>query len=350
MKDRAALTADELLAIPAGEPEKLFTGELAAVKGEFHALAMVWHPDRHGAADAAAKERCQQVFNHIRRLYELAEGKLRDGIWHRPGELRLTVKAGKSYVIRYRKRHLFELGEMYIGRTIVAFVIAPENADFFANARQAIGGFRFADEAMRNEFTKHLPRLEAVIETGSCLLMVVSKTPDLVLLRDLLDRLGGAMDPRHVAWILSSLYNLACYLDWSGLAHNAMALDTYFISPEQHRGALLGGWWYARPCGEKLLGAPQRTVTYAPVGAMSAAIADPRTDLELIRALGRELLGDATGMRLDRKTPKPMLDWLRYASSGRAFREYGAWKEVLRESYGAPRFVSMGTSASDIYD
>ncbi len=59
--------------------------------------------------------------------------------------------------------------------------------------------------------------------------------------------------------------------------------------------------------------APALTVQYAPFDVINHQRGDIRTDLELIRALGRELLGDVTGARLAREkaAPPPMIDWLR---------------------------------------
>ena len=69
---------------------------------------------------------------------------------------------------------------------------------------------------------------------------------------------------------------------------------------------------------------------------MDRRCGDIRTDLELIRALGRELLGDATSLRLEREkaAPRPMLDWLRLPAGDSALRDYRIWMDrVLTVSY-----------------
>jgi len=342
MRDPSSLTAPELLAL--AEPERLFSPTLAAVKREYRALAWAWHPDRNPAAEAA------QVFAHLGGLYRAAVEKLARGIWHAPGLFQCTAPDGAVHMIRYHARHAFELGEMLLGRTAIAFVVRREFADLYDNAGRAIGRFRFADAGMRAQMAPCLPAA-TTIATPDGPVMLVDKAPDLVLLRDLLDHLGGALAPRHVAWVLSSLYNLACWLDHAGLTHNAIGLDTVLVSPAAHRCALLGGWWYAARRGDRLRALPARSAALAPPDMLRARSADPRLDLELIRATGRALLGDETGSRLarERRAPRPLVDWLRCAASDAALDDYRAWGPVLEASFGARRFVELGVTASDIY-
>lgn len=341
MKDPCSLTAPELLAL--AEPERLFSPTLADTRRAYRALAWTWHPDRNTAADAPA------VFAHVGALYHAALAKLARGTWHAPGLFQCTAEDGAVHMIRYHARHPFELGQMLVGKTAVAFVVRPEFADLFENARRTIAGFRFASEAMRAQMAPGLPAGTA-IATPEGPVMIVDKAPDLVLLRDLLGHLGGAMDPRHVAWVLGSLHNLACWLDYAGLTHNAIALDTVFVSPEAHRCALLGGWWYAARHGGRLAALPARSAGLAPPDVLATRTADPRVDLELIRATGRALLGDESGLRLmrDASVPRPLADWLRCAASDSALHDYELWGSVLTASFGARRFVKLGVSASDI--
>ena len=345
MNNVIALSAEALLAIRPSEPERLFTGDEDTAKQEFRALASLWHPDRCPGAGMTG------VFQHVNRLYDTAVRKLRGGIWQTPGLLVLRATDGATYKIRYRKEREFELGRQFVGSEIVAYVVGKDHADLFENALQVIGRLPCADARMAAEVQRYLPEIVRHFETGEGWVLVLRKTPDLVLLRDLLDHYGGRMDARHVAWIVSSLLNLACYLDYARLAHNAILADTWFVSPSQHGGALLGGWWYAVRQGERMRAAPAATVQYAPFDVMDRRCGDSRTDLELIRALGRELLGDATGARLAREkaAPQPMIDWLQLPAGDSALRDYQIWmNRVLKDSFGKRRFVKLDVSA-DLY-
>ena len=339
-------SAAALLAIPPTAPERLFSGDAEQARTEYRALVALWHPDRCAHTEAT------EVFQHLNRLYAAAVDQLRAGRWQTPGLLRLQANDGTEFRIRYRKEHAFELGRMLIGDSIVAYVIAAEHADLFQNALDAIDRLPCADPRMAAEVGRYLPEIVRHFETGEGRVLVLRKTPDRVLLRDVLDHCGGRMDARHVAWIVSSLLNLACYLDYARLAHNAILADTWFVSPERHSGALLGGWWYAVRQGERMTAAPAAALQYAPFEVTARRCGDIRTDLELIRALGRELLGDASGLRLarDKAAPQPMLDWLRLPAGDSPRHEYQTWmRQVLPDSFGERRFVKLDITVNDLY-
>ena len=104
-----------------------------------------------------------------------------------------------------------------------------------------MAGLRFADGRMAAQLQPGLPEIAARFETADrlALALVLRKAPDLLLLSDVLAHFNGRMDARQVAWIISSLLNLACYLDYARLAHNAILTDAVFISPPRHSSALL---------------------------------------------------------------------------------------------------------------
>jgi serine/threonine protein kinase len=340
----AAWSATMILAVPDSEPERLFSGPETA-KDEYRALAKQWHPDVNKAVEA------DSVTAHINRLFAAAEAKIAKGSWHTPGLLVLTGKDGRQRKIRYRARHPFELGEMLYGNTIICWLVRTEFADLVESARRLIGGFKYASAAMRTEVERYLPRIKQIFETQDDFCAVImQKTADVFLLRDLMTACGGKLDPKHAAWVVSSLCNIACYLEYAGLTHNAISPDTYFVSPEHHSGMLYGGWWYAVRSGGKLSALPSRSRAIAPRTMLAAKRADESLDRLLIRATGREALGDITGMTLARAAPQPMIDFLRRPSAGSATADYSAWfSTVLPASFGARRFVKLELSDSDIF-
>jgi hypothetical protein len=115
---------------------------------------------------------------------------------------------------------------------------------------------------------------------------------------------------------------------------------------------VLGGWWYAAQIGERMVAAPAGTIAWAPHDLMDTGRADFRTDLDLVRAIGRELLGDITGASLARASaaPRAMIDWLRLPALDDPIEEYRTWRtQVLHDSFGARRFVELPLTQSDIY-
>lgn len=348
--DVVALTAAEILAIPVGYPEKLFMGVLDTAKGQYRRLATKWHPDKNSQTDAG------KVFAHIQVLYAAAEKRILDGTWRVNGTFVVRdIKSRSEYIFKYKRSSPFELGHMYYGRNTVAWSIDLQYEDLVRNALSVLQrDIRYADTTMRKEHERYLPEVISVVHAADRFVVVMRKKPEFFLLRDVLNRFG-VMEARHVAWIVSSLLNLNCYLSWTGVVHCAISPDTWFISPSGHTGALLGGWWYSVRQGQRLKVLPRRTLLYGPLGLERDKVAKRRIDSALIRATARELLGDVSGSRLlsvkDSLVPKAMKRWLLDASESNAYSEYHHWyHDVLKDSFGPRRFVRMEVKPSDIYE
>ena len=339
------LTAEQILEISRAEPERLFAQDRETARVGFRRLAGRWHPDH------SDDPRATEVFRHVLALYKAAAERRQSGIWRGQGRLELRARDGRRYRLRYLRRHDFELGEIYIGRRSLAFVVDRRHEDLFANLERRIGRFRFTTPDMRAEAERYLPRVRKVVETAEAQVLLLDKAEDLVLLRDLIAHLGGRLDGRHAAWVLSTLLSLACYLEHAGLVHGAIAPDSVFVSPGRHSGALLGGWWYALPSGARFLALPERSAGLIDARSLALRTADHRLDLILIRALGREILGDPAGSRLaaEGRVPPAIANWLRMPTSGSAVEDYRTWQDALSAGYGARRFVELAVTPSDIY-
>jgi hypothetical protein len=339
------LSAEQILAIPEGAPEKLFSGDLETAKSEYRVLGRHWHPDQNPHPQAL------RVFQHILMLYRQAKELIENDSWRGAGVLELYRNGNLLRYVEYFKSVPFELGEMFIAENAIVFSIAKENKDLFENAKKQIASFKYANSVMEKEVGRYLPQNPEYFSTPDRLILVLPKSPDLVLLADLRDYLGGEIAPQHVGWIQNGLHNLICYFNYAGITHNDISLQTYFVSPRYHYGVLPGGWWYACRNGEKLKALPNRTVSLAPSDVLRHKRADARVDLELIRAVGREMLGDPNGSRLktDKKVPAPMSNWLNGATTGQAVLDYQLWRKVLEKSFGKPRFIKLDVEVNAIY-
>lgn len=338
-------SAAQILAIPENAPEKLFSGELAKAQAEFHQLGRKWHPDCNFDLSAGV------VFQHINQLYKNAREAIKNNDWRGAGELMLIKSGDLARSVSFQKSETFELGEVYIGKTAVVYCIKREFADLFENAKKRIADFRFANPRMKNEVAKYLPAAPKYFSTADFLIMLLPKNEDLVLLEDLRIFCGGKIDAKHAAWIQSSLQNLACYFDYANIVHNDIAPANYFVSPKNHTGCLLGGWWYSQTIGQRLKALPNRTIKLAPPDVMRRKTADSRVDLELVKATGREILGDAEGSRLrrDKNIPAAFANWVNGATSGEAVTDYKLWNYALEMSFGKKRFVEMNVDSAAVY-
>jgi len=340
--DIYSLTAKKLLAISV--PEKLFTRD--GLKKEWQKLSSKWHPDKNEAVDHG-------VLSHINMLYNQALDKVAKDLWVIPGQLDLSSKDGRKFQIHYKKHRELELGDMYISDTVVAYIIKPGNSDLVASAKKITSSFSYDGDDMKKEYAKYLP--ETIVSTqliDGSELIVYKKTADVFCLRDVLEHYG-TIDPKHVAWIMSRLYNLSCYLKWAGVAHNHISPDTIFISAKFHSALLLGGWWYSTIIGEKMVALPKRTIENISPALIKAKVGTVKVDSELIKATGRELLGDIHGMKLltDKSIPKAFLMWLRTPANGKPVADYKLWyNKILPDSFGPRKFVKMELSSKEVYD
>lgn len=341
------VTADLLLGIPETEPEKLFSvGNTDQVKKEYRELAKIWHTDHNHDPQAT------NVMQRLSALYAKANEKIKEGKWEIPNVFTFQTVAGKKYKINYIAKRKFDLGDMYIADASVAFVLDKSERTLFNNAKDIISTLKYPDAKMRSKLESILPQVKADFETSEKLIMVLKKEPDEILLSDVVAHDKGKIEPTHAAWMISRFHNFSCYLDWAGLTHNGLATDTCFISPQDHSVNFLGGWWYAAKTGAKLKALPAKTVAIVPPKLFDKPIANPEVDLSLIRAVGREILGDATGMSLigNKSVPKDMTAWVNGVSSGNAQDDFRIWsKTILAKSFGVRRFVEMKLSPNDIY-
>jgi serine/threonine protein kinase len=344
MLNLSTITKDQILKIEEYEPERLFS-DPNNISHEYKILAKKFHPDNLDTGD-------EDTFQHLYSLKEKANAKIKAGEWHIPGLLELSGIDSKIYRIRYLKEFDFGLGRAFIANGFVAYLFDPLFEDQANHAYKVIPNFPYPHPDVKKEMEFRLTKIKQRIITTKGTLLLLEKPTDTIRLLDLVEHHKGSIDPKHAAWILTRLYSICCYLEKVGLTHNDISLDTIFIQPANHTAHLIGGWWFSSKIGTKMQKKQSgRTVAFAPRSVITSKIADIKTDLELVRLTGRELLGDDTGSKLinSKTIPKPLVDWLRLASTGNAESDYKLWEACLIQSFGARRFVKLEVQSSDIY-
>lgn len=339
-------SAADWLKIPVTEPERVFSNERSHCEAERHALLKKWHPDVNKDPQAV------QVFQHIQELFRVAISKIENGRWVLADRVEFSDRHGRQYALKFRRVHNFELGRMYVGDENLLFEVDTKHDVLFRTGVARISDFKYASADMQKEMKRFLPAFKKNIQGIDHEYLLLAKAPDVVPLQDLLDHCNGQVPVKHVAWIISSMLNVLCYLWWAGLTHNAVALDTFFVSPRQHNGLLLGGWWYSRPEGTRLPAVPTRTAALMTYGQRHSALASISLDQDLVRAVGRELLGDPVGTKLhaNPEIPKVLAEWLLSSTTQDPVKDYGTWlNSVLPAAFGKRRFQKWDLTPTDIY-
>lgn len=324
------MTAEQILALK--KPEQLFSGDDAEARQRYLELSKRWHPDRpEGRLD---------VFQRIASLYAEREARIKAGTWGGSTRLTLTDSKGRAHVLSVLASSPMDWGQSIVGHDFLAYLIDKSHYHLARHAIKGTGRFRYVDEKMREEFSRYLPNVTefVMLEDGRSLLKI-PKTPDLIRLRDVVTHLG-VMPPKHVAWIVSSLMNLCCYLRYIGLVHLDISPDTYFISPQHHSGALLGGWWHWAERGMQLVSVPRRTYNVLPFKVTVDKLASSSIDFELVRLTAREVAPSL---------PEPMQTWLKNPGTGHAVAQYTAWQTVLAKTFGKRRFENLSVTAAEVY-
>jgi hypothetical protein len=328
-------TAAEILALPPDRAYALFAGTEADVAARFHALAKVWHPDRSRDLRAATV---------MAKLVELRDAALRRFVRVRVD----TGLAGPYRFMRVARLHDCAFGAILLGRETVVYKVdgafdrGIETAKAFAP--------RFADAAMKAAIEPFLPTLRFEEATAEGHVFAYRRRPDQILLRDLIAA-EGPIDPRHVAWMITRLMNLAAWLDFAGWSHGDIGPDTLLVSPEVHSVALTGPMLFLTRLGDRPRCLPARSLEAVPGMLDKRAVADPRVDLALIRLTAREALGDASGSRLvrDPTVPPPLALWLTLPPKAPARDDFLGWEAAREAAFGPRRFVAWDFDPANLY-
>ena len=322
-------------------PELLFSeGNKTTIEKEYKELAKRYHPDISKNNDG--------VFAHIGKLHQEAIKHVEQGIWEIPGIFVFKNTAGVKYQIKYKYRAPFEFGRMYGGDSILAYLIDKQYKDFYINAKRRIKNLTYASDRMRKEFERCLPTIKYEGMTEDHYVLVISKTPDVVPLRGLQLMHKKGLDPKQVAWIMSSLHNMLCYLSWAGISHLNINLDTYFVSYHYHTGLLLGGWWYCTPIQDRIEYVPRHTIKLMSSKSRETKKATHHIDTELIKSIGRELMGTYMSKK-EYPELEPMINWLLLPANKNPRKQFQSWGKVLKQTFGLRKFVKLEASNEEIY-
>jgi hypothetical protein len=188
---------------------------------------------------------------------------------------------------------------------------------------------------MEKEFKRYFPKVLKGFETTTgkmCLLL--DKTSDVlnlgVIVREYFKH-GHKFPEKQAAWIMNRLFNLACYMNYSGLVFNGFSIDNIWVSPEMHSVVLLNGWEYTTSLGEKMIGCPKDVFKILPLTVKDSKISTSVVDVESIKNIGRTLF-----VGCDVPVIKKYLD---EASSDDVFEEWDKYKVALDATYGKREFI-----------
>lgn len=337
------MTAEQILSI--SKCGDLFPYGVDNVKAKYKELVKEWHPDANKNSKAA------DVFQKITELYNKALKLLEQGTWEKTNYVLITKDNGKKIALNYDTVFDFELGTYYVTKTKIVYVLGKDKKKYFDNAITRIKSLKYADKKMEDTLSICMPKIYQTFQSNNGeYAIVLDKTEDVYPLKSVFEYFGNKIQDRHVAWIISRLCNLTCFLKYNGIVHNGININNVFVSPQYHSILLLGGWWYTTKENDKMIGTTKDIFSIMSVTAKGSKKSSYLTDLESVKLLGRQLLGESNcrKLALDTTIPKAFTNFLISGSGDDAYKEFNKWDKALNDSYGARRFVKM--EVNDIYN
>ena len=315
----------------------LFPNNLAKCKQKYKELAKQFHPDANANSST-------EIFMKIKSLYEHALQLIEKGEWEKTNFIQIKSKDSHLYELNYFETFRFELGDCYISKSKILYILDSDKKKYYLNYIFMLENIKYRDKQMEDSIKPLLPKIYKHFECfNGKFCIFLDKTSDVYSLNYIDNYFKHKIDARHVAWIISRLSNISCFLSYNDIVLNGFSIETCFISPKYHSILLFGGWWYATKVNQKMIGTTKEIFDIMPISVKSNKLSSYITDLETIKLIGRYLLGDKNSVTLmhNNNLPKPMVEFLISGSSKNPIEEFSKWDTYLDKSFGERKFVEM---------
>lgn len=333
----------------ANRPEDIFTMDLKVIENEKESYLEEFKPKEY------RKIKDFIITKKVLLLYSQAIAILEDGE-NREGCNEICIKSikGKQFKIHYMNHSSFRLGEMYITKEYVIYIVRKEFKKYYENYVQKTKHYSKPDKTIWNIVQYMVPNVEKNFECADGNFAIFIKKPcEMYSLREILEYFEGSLKPEYVSSILTRLYYFTCYMGLVEMNHNALMVDNLFFASgrEVEEGesftiedmrivGVFGGWFFTTYLEEKIQGVPKEVYEIMPDECKKKGYSSFEVDELAIKELAKELLGTKI-----ENTPEPFLDWVNNKNIARdAYEEFCNWRKVIISSFGAHRFVNMDVS------
>ena len=293
--------------------------------------------------DVCADPRATDAFARLQILYNEASECVGTSVWEGTNYIEIKTTAGKTLQIKYQYHCVFEIGEYYVCNRNIIYIFDFSKKKYYNNYIKSIKNIKFADKEMEKMFKPLFPTIVSEYNTkDEKHVIVLSKTTDVFPLRCVIENFyNGQIPATHLAWMISRMMNIGCYLKFNGQVHNGINIDNMFVSLEYHTILLFGGWWYATNAGEPMIGTTREIYSIMPPKVKADKVSNSITDIESVKAFGRQYLEDTA--------PQAFKDFLNSGSGEDSMKEMEKWDEALLDSFGKRRFIKIDATVNQIY-
>ena len=258
--------------------------------------------------------------------------KRAEELWHFADEQTFECTDGSDISVKYMYRFRLKDTEVFVARRNIIFHFLKNwtaEADRF---RKNVSLLDYPSADTRN-LASFFPTVSGGFElTDGTGILVITKHEDEYPLC-----LFGRLSGRHTAWIISRLENLCCVLEYNGLVHPEIGIDTVYINPYTHQASLYGGFSHV-----------VRNNSLSPDGK---TVLTTKTNLTGLRDTAANILGfERSGLvRPNDDIPPALSDFINGMPKGSAYEDFELWDNTLIKAYGERKFITMETDDEQIY-
>jgi hypothetical protein len=312
---------------------KFFTKDKAKNKHIYQTLSKQLHPDNN------SDPRATSAFATLGVLYAAALDAIDNNCWTEPGYLEIKTKY-KTLQIHYLYEGKHPFGKYYVCRTKVIYIFDFSYKKYYNNYIEKNKNLKYPGNGkLADSMRRITPKIHAEYDTEQEHIIVLDKPADVYPLKAMIDNYwSGHIPGRHLTWMISRLMGIETLLQFNHLVLNGLDVDSLFISPKDHALYLFGGWWFAVPDGEHMLGTTPEILKLMPPKVKANKIAERATDMECIRAFGRQYDADC---------PQPIKNFLQKGSSNEIHWE--EWDNAIHAAFGKRKFIKIEVTDKDIY-
>lgn len=314
------------------------------IKIQYRAYLKAFHPDVNSNLKYADKA-CVKITEMYNKAIELLE----KGKWEETNKIFFKDINGKKYSLKFKKEYSFELGSYYVSNTHIAYVLSKNNKKYYDAYIKNVSNIKYKNSDMEKEFKRYFPEIVCTFETSDSYVIIIKKTEDVYLLSEIMNYYNGKIPPTHVAWIISRLCNICCFLKSNSIVLNGLDFNSIFISPRFHSIMVYGGWWYSTKEDEKMIGTSNFIFNTMPLSSRNSKQSKSTTDIESVKMVAKHLLNNSNLNKVKDVTPKQFYEWINSGSSSDSFSEFQKWTDAMLASFGKRKFVKMEIDLNKIY-
>lgn len=263
---------------------------------------------------------------------ERTRRKNAEALWKNADAKQFQCSDGRMIEVRYLHTVSGKAADVYVSRSNIIFHMHGDSTHTAESYRRMVSLLDYPSADVRS-LSDFFPRVTGGFQlSDGTQLLVIAKDEDEYPLC-----LFGELSPRHTAWIISRLENICCVLEYSGLVHPNISLDTVFINPYTHQACLYGDWWDV-----------VKKNTYSADGTHIARTSE---NLVGLRRTAAQLLDFPTlsAVRHTDSVPKALIDFLTGIPADTAYEDFAVWDATIEKAFGGRKFIRMDTDDEQIY-